>query len=294
MHPTEIVPHCEHEAGLNIKLGTRELAINLIVGLGVPSLTIPLYYVVQSFRYTIVEDVGCWPASYLTPWALILAPLWPVLISLVSLTYAVLTLREFMRIRRQFSRVLSESGTNLNLSRFFRLMALVSTDIICTVPLSLYFLIQNAVIFPYTWASWEVIHKHRNDVATNSQKQISAIPGSKTGFEFNLWSIPGCAFLFFMYFGLSSDARRQYKLVFWIMLSPLGFKPPAPTPENNAQNSARRLDPNKNLDAPSETVCTSLGTLTLVNQVDEPDDGSETSRTTLPSEVKISDLESRV
>ncbi|QRV96168.1 STE3-type pheromone receptor [Ceratobasidium sp. AG-Ba] len=294
MHPTEIVPHREHEADFYIKRGTRELAINLILGLGLPLLTIPLYYVVQCFRYTIVEDVGCWPASYLTPWALILAQLWPVLISLVSLVYAVFTLREFMRTRRQFSRVLSESGTNLNLSRFFRLMALVSTDVICTVPLSLYFLIQNAVIFPYTWASWEVIHKHTGEVATNSQKQISAIPGSKTSFEFNRWSIPGCAFLFFMYFGLSSDARRQYKLVFWNMVSPLGFKPPTPNPKNNAQSSTRRLDPNKNLDAPPETVCTSLGTQTLVNQVDELDSGSEMGHTTLPSEVKIPDLESRV
>ncbi|QRV93608.1 STE3-type pheromone receptor [Ceratobasidium sp. AG-Ba] len=91
-------------------------------------------------------------------------------------------------------------------------MALAATEVILGVPLSLYFLITNALMFPYDdWAPRSVVHEHINSHVVSSQEEIRGDRGLKMSLDFNRWSIPGCAFLFFMYCGLSSEALRQYK-----------------------------------------------------------------------------------
>src|ERR1700677_2578535 len=47
-----------------------------------------------------------------------------------SLTFIVLTLRAFMKRRAQFSQFLS-SSTSLSINRYFRLMALATTELLC-------------------------------------------------------------------------------------------------------------------------------------------------------------------
>ena len=44
-------------------------------------------YIVQGHRFNIYEDVGCWPATYNTPYAYLLVFSWPVVIALVSAVY---------------------------------------------------------------------------------------------------------------------------------------------------------------------------------------------------------------
>ena len=44
-------------------------------------------YIVQGHRFDILEDVGCFPATYNTPPAYALTLAWPVAIGAVSLVY---------------------------------------------------------------------------------------------------------------------------------------------------------------------------------------------------------------
>ncbi|QRV97742.1 STE3-type pheromone receptor [Ceratobasidium sp. AG-Ba] len=221
----------------------RELAINLVLGVGVPALMIPLYSVVQSSRYTIIEDIGCWPSTYPTLLVEFMVHIWPVLISCASFIYAGLTIRAFLKTRRQFSKVLSESGAGLSLSRFFRLMALAATDMVCALPLSLYFLIADPLTAQYLpWVSWSVTHKYINEVDVVTYEVMQAADQqSKVLIGLNRWTIPGCSFLFFMYFGLSTEAVKQYKRIFWKIAAPFGFKPPVSEPRTQTVSWTKRL-----------------------------------------------------
>ncbi|QRV93607.1 STE3-type pheromone receptor [Ceratobasidium sp. AG-Ba] len=217
----------------------KEITINLAIGIGLPFLMILLFYIVQANRYVIVEGRGCWPGAYPTPLTIPMIQTWPVLISLVALGYAALTIREFMRTH-QFSRVLSESGTDLKLSRFFRLMALSATEIICGLPLSLYFLVTSALSVPHEWVSWQKIHEFINDVDVIHWKYVDR--RARITFELNRWAVPGCAFLFFLFFGLSGEAVRKYKSILWKCLSVCGIEPSSSAQGGHTFSWSRNLD----------------------------------------------------
>ncbi|KAG8705461.1 a-factor receptor [Ceratobasidium sp. 395] len=203
---------------------------------------VALYHVVQVCRYAIIEDIGCW--SYFSTTLLIIPMLlgWPVLLAAISFVYASLTIRAFIKTRRQFSQVLSDSGSNLSMSRYFRLMALAGTDMTFSLPLSLYFMITSMVTYHMNpWVSWENTHKYVHEVWRISYEELVSDPHTKSTLDITKWSVPGCAFLFFAYFGLSGEAVRQYKSIFWRVAAPFGLKPPAPRPERQDSGWSRRL-----------------------------------------------------
>ncbi|KAG8707186.1 a-factor receptor [Ceratobasidium sp. 395] len=201
-----------------------------------------LHHVVQICRYIIVEDVGCWPIMHPSLVKIPMVVMWPILLASISFIYAGATIRAFFKTRRQFSRILSDSGDNLSMSRYFRLMALAGTEMVFSLPLSLYPLIHGLIIDPPpAWVSWDDTHQYIHEVWTYSHEEILGIPGEQTAFDINRWAIPGCAFLFFMFFGLSGEAMRQYKRLFWRAVAPFGLMPPAPRPQHQTNNWSRRL-----------------------------------------------------
>ena len=46
-----------------------------------------LEYFVEGHRFNILEDFGCYPATYLTPLAYVLTLCWPLAIAVVSAVY---------------------------------------------------------------------------------------------------------------------------------------------------------------------------------------------------------------
>ncbi|KAG9077001.1 a-factor receptor [Ceratobasidium sp. UAMH 11750] len=166
----------------------------------------------------------------------------PILIGLTSFIYAGLTIRAFLKTRRQFSNILSGSGSNLSMSRYFRLMALAGTDMAFTVPLALYFLVNNILVIPPTpWISWEDVHDNIHEVWTYSHEEMLSSPGSMISLDLNRWALPACAFGFFAYFGFAREATDHYKKIFWRIVAPLGFKPPAPQPQRQSISLPRRI-----------------------------------------------------
>ncbi|KAG8743551.1 a-factor receptor [Ceratobasidium sp. 414] len=114
-------------------------------------------------------------------------------------------------------------------------MALAGTDMAFSVPLSLYFLINNLIaIPPRPWISWEDVHENIHEVWTVSRQEILSEPGWGISLDLNRWALPGCGFLFFAYFGFSREAADHYKKIFWRIIAPLGFRPPAPQPQRQA------------------------------------------------------------
>ncbi|QRV92706.1 STE3-type pheromone receptor [Ceratobasidium sp. AG-Ba] len=220
------------ETSLAEDLKGRELVINLLLGAGLPLLALPLHYVVQSSRYIIIEDIGCAPATESSSLTALMVSFLPALTSCASFFYAGFTIRAFLKLRREFSQVLSDSGSGISLSRFFRLMALAATDMFCALPMALYFFIDNLLGEGANVYSWADIHEYISEVTVMTKEDLQSDPAFAIGLGFNRWSIPACSFVFFMYFGLSAEAIKHYKNIFWRAVAPLGFEPHPPKPKS--------------------------------------------------------------
>ncbi|EEB97612.1 hypothetical protein MPER_03036, partial [Moniliophthora perniciosa FA553] len=136
----------------------KQVYIDLAIGVGLPILQLPLQFVVQGHRYDIFEDIGCYPVTFNTIPAYPLTYVWPNVIGLISLIYSILTLHAFMKRRAQFSQFIT-AHSSLNVSRYFRLMALATTEMLFNIPIcayGLYINITRGKIHP--WKSWEDTH----------------------------------------------------------------------------------------------------------------------------------------
>jgi pheromone a factor receptor len=124
----------------------------------------------------------------------------------------VLSYCSFDRRRAEFQRYLATSEGGLNVNRYLRLMALASIEILLVLPLNLFSIIVNVTanpLLPYT--SWNDVHYNFSRVAyiTNFLLQVN----HKFYVEFTVarWAIPLSGFLFFVFFGLSIEAQKDYR-----------------------------------------------------------------------------------
>ncbi|KAG8785354.1 a-factor receptor [Serendipita sp. 401] len=233
--------------------------MDLLIGLGIPALVMILHYIVQGHRYDILEDYGCWPTIYMTPLAIPLVLLWPLLISAVSIPYCVLSYRSFYRHRANFQKYLapgtsSPSSTSPTFSpssprspgspnssrsprspsspipaarqfltpdRYLRLMALSSMELLLVLPLNLLSFISNLTsssssspaLRPYT--SWRDVHSNFGRIVYVTRFMMNN-SGDKikvhfVKFEVARWAIPITGWLFFVFFGVSVEAKRDYQ-----------------------------------------------------------------------------------
>ncbi|KAJ8502461.1 hypothetical protein ONZ45_g11738 [Pleurotus djamor] len=206
----------------------RDVLIDTAICVVFPIIYIALQYVVSGHRFDILEDLGCQPALYNTLPTYFISYMWPILIGLASAVYCVLSLRSFIRRRVQFNQFLT-SNKSLSASRYFRLMALATCDLMLTIPLASFVIWLNTVASPIApWISWEDTHFGYERV-----DQIPAVlwRGNSRlvlAVEVTRWLTPLCGLLFFALFGFADEARRNYKIAFWAVVKPFGWKP-APT-----------------------------------------------------------------
>ncbi|KAF7293020.1 Argonaute-like protein [Mycena indigotica] len=192
----------------------RAIIIDLLIGLGLPILQIPLQYIVQGHRYNIFEDIGCLGTTYETPVAVVLFHMPPIIIGSISAVYCVLSIRAFYASHLQFKELLSSSNTNLNINRYFRLMALASVDLIFTIPLGIWVLYNNvAVVGLSPWISWEDTHSNFSRVVQVPGIFWRSDPLTAASLETLRWATIFCAFVFFGFFGFADEAMKNYKTV---------------------------------------------------------------------------------
>lgn len=153
-------------------------------------------------------------------------------------SFTALSLRAFMQRRSQFTAFLSSNKT-LTASRYFRLMALAVTEMICTVPLSIFIIWLNATAAPIEpWRGLSDAHFDFSRV-----EQIPAVVWRRNhlvvvSLELSRWLAPVCAIIFFVFFGFAEEARRQYRMAFWTVMKPFGLTPPSPRSSMNPPPSS--------------------------------------------------------
>ncbi|KAI0694927.1 STE3-domain-containing protein [Cerioporus squamosus] len=190
----------------------RNLLTDLLIGLGIPVVGIALYWFYQGHRFDILEGIGCieeYPNTFL---AYLLYVCWPIPIGLVSATFCILTLRAFFQRRRQFNELMA-SNNNLTFNRYFRLMGLASIEILFTIPLTIYNIVENLRVAPiYEYRGLADLHYKFSRVNSMSAIAWRASPELVKVMNFRVWAPIGCAMVFFCFFGLAEEARKHYKL----------------------------------------------------------------------------------
>lgn len=206
-------------------------------------------FIVQGHRYDIWEDIGCYPTTVNTPAAYPLSFVWPNIIALVSAVYcgrhlanvipvslmsfAVLTLRAFMRRRAEFKQFLSSNPT-LTVNQYFRLMSLATAELLFSTPISAYGLYLNITSSPiYPWKSWSDIHFGWFTIDTFPAILWRSSTSLAVTLELSRWLVVFCAFVFFAFFGFADEAHKHYKLWYRAVAKWYGIVP-ASTPSSSS------------------------------------------------------------
>jgi len=104
------------------------------------------------------------------------------------------------------------SDSSLTMSRYFRLMALTGADLLCITPLSVFQMVLNATAQQLDpWVSWEDTHFNFSRVRLTPVVMWTMNRWLVVGIQFNRWSGPFCAFIFFAFFGFAVEARKNYR-----------------------------------------------------------------------------------
>jgi len=185
-------------------------------------------FINEGHRFNIFQGIGAIPFTYPTAMNLIFY-IPPLIASFISASYSSklmvslsamtisddVLVRTFLALRRsyaQFKEFVSTSS-NLNSSRYFRLMALAASDVFLCVPIQLLVIIQSVPFMKKVhWISWEDTHWGFQRVDQFSELQWMNSPTMK----FNAYcakslTIVACA-AFFLFFGFADEAQKHYKM----------------------------------------------------------------------------------
>ncbi|KIO22104.1 hypothetical protein M407DRAFT_79537 [Tulasnella calospora MUT 4182] len=207
----------------------RTKCCEIALGVGLPVLAVILRVVVQGHRFEIIENVGCWPSIYVTPVTIPMVFLPPILINLVSMVYASFAIRAFLKQRKQFSDFLQSADSGLTIGRYFRLMALAATEIICSLPTSIYVMVTNLKNGIHPWISWADTHLNFNRVEFMPFGWFKLYPSAWILINLSRYMLPVCSFLFFVYLGMSGESGTFYRGQSWRLARLLGFPVPSET-----------------------------------------------------------------
>lgn len=134
-----------------------------------------------------------------------------------------MTIYNFQKRGRQLREVLS-THSNLNTSRYVRLMLLASMELFANFPLTVYIIWRNATqyeVFPYV--SWYNVHVGFSHVNQFPRVFWGGNPELVSGIEMQRWLTVACALVFVSFFGFADEARKHYSKAYTSIASRLGL-----------------------------------------------------------------------
>ncbi|KZP15169.1 STE3-domain-containing protein [Athelia psychrophila] len=179
-----------------------EFYINLAIGMGIPILSIPSFYIVQTSRYDIYEDIGCEEENSKAALSILFKSGWPLFVGLVTAVYCVLMLRHCAKNYVEVRLYLKTADTK----QYIRLAILAWINIIATISLSLWIIVvdvQPENIGP--WLGWTAEHAGMDETWVVLYEQWNSCLSQAAR-----WFTPMCAFMFFGFFGFSDEVWAGY------------------------------------------------------------------------------------
>ncbi|TDL26937.1 STE3-domain-containing protein [Rickenella mellea] len=214
------------ERDFNFGQKQRALCEDVCIGLGIPVLQMAVEYTLAYNRFQIFEGIGCFPATHNVWPALFLVSGWPLAIGLASSVYGVLTIRIYLRSRKQTNDVLRSAG--MSRDSYWPILTLAYSSIVFTVPLSATI---NALKFfqMQPWTGWHDTHAYYHYIDQHPIAAWKNDTPTLIGLELFRWTRILCAVVFYANFGFSEDARRAYKHAFSTLARPCGTQVNAQT-----------------------------------------------------------------
>jgi pheromone a factor receptor len=204
----------------------RAVIIDISISIGIPVIVMALHYIVQGHRFDILEDVGCWPATYNVIPAYFLVYMWPSLLGCISFVYSGLTFTAFYKRRMTFNSLVS-GNNSMNANRYLRLMMLSVIEMAFTVPISIYSVYISGTSMPMqSWVSFSDTHYNFSYVGLIPAAEWTSNSIYKRSIDMTQWLFPVCAFMFFALFGFGNEARKHYRLYFLWIAKRFGYNPP--------------------------------------------------------------------
>ncbi|KIJ08355.1 hypothetical protein PAXINDRAFT_88958 [Paxillus involutus ATCC 200175] len=189
----------------------RRIIFDSIMCFGVPLILMALHYVVQGHRFDIFENFGCQPTVYFSIAAIFIVYVPPLAFSIATLVYAATSLYHFIRRRISFATHLQGSNSSLTTHRYLRLMAMAVTEMVWGTALTSFDLYNNIVPGLRVWDNWADVHSNFSRV---DLYPTMLFPPAFLRSEYLFWwSIPVSAYIFFLFFGLGEEARKEYSKV---------------------------------------------------------------------------------
>ncbi|KAI0061296.1 STE3-domain-containing protein [Artomyces pyxidatus] len=230
----------------------REGFIDLAIGLGLPILQMPLSYIVQGHRFDIIEDIGCWPATYDTAAACALVLGWPLALGLVSASFGLCALHRFIMHSRELRSLMSSDKTHR--SQTFRLIVLATSDITITIPLSVFFIYFDG-LHAEPWISWQYVHSDFSAIGFFPAAQWKSDKMTQIAFQSTQWSTVLCALIFFILFGtFSEEASEHYRLAYRFARSRFGCLLPCLLIRRPAKHSTPAIPITANINTPQSQL----------------------------------------
>ncbi|KAK9238947.1 pheromone A receptor-domain-containing protein [Lipomyces kononenkoae] len=177
----------------------RELAVELLLCVGIPAVCLATFYIYQPYRYGLLQYSGCivgFDTTWVSFW---LYTFWQPFFPALAAVYCGITVYRYFQRRRQFREVLRSSQSGLTVARFARLLFFCITVMLVELPLAILTLVDNVrpgideFDFTKEHADWNTIPR---------------IPASVTRKDFYYFTI--VSVLLFVYFGFGVDARNIY------------------------------------------------------------------------------------
>ncbi|KAG2135385.1 pheromone A receptor-domain-containing protein [Suillus bovinus] len=208
----------------------RVVIVDLSISIGIPVIVMVLHYIVQGHRFDILEDVGCWPATYNVIPAYFLVYMWPSLLGCISFVYSGLTLAAFCKRRMAFNSHIGRNNS-MNDSLYIRMMLLSVIEMAFTVPISIYTVYIASTNVPMQpWVSFSDTHYNFSYVGLIPAAEWTSNSTYKHSINLTQWLFPLCAFIFFVLFGFTIEAKKYYCMYFLWIAKHFGYNPPVMQP----------------------------------------------------------------
>ncbi|VDC06428.1 unnamed protein product [Peniophora sp. CBMAI 1063] len=204
----------------------RNRAIEWTMGLIIPLVVAgPLYYVIQLYRFAVLEGFGCTSIVESSVVGILLQWSWSVMSPLLSITIYYPRVIRILYLQRRDMHEFLQSNNSVSRFNYFRIFALASIDILLTLPIG----VVNIVLlvtgelsywgtFPI-YEGWTTIHSGWGPIA------ISGSQVSRIQMYFSRWTSPVLSFAIFGLFGATKEARASYWLTFRTVGGWFGWKP---------------------------------------------------------------------
>ena len=167
-------------------------------------------FLVEDFRFVIMEDYGCNQTVFVTWVALIILYIPPVLLEIIAGVYGCLSIRAFYN-RSNKTHI---NDFNFDSNRYARLIFFSTCDLLCGIPItSFYLYIAITDLFPGPFPGLKEEHKNFffiNEVPATVWRSTTL---SELAGELNRWILVWGAFLFFAIFGFTEESRNNYRSI---------------------------------------------------------------------------------